>query len=74
MSKLPALKPREIIAALKRAGFVEHHQRGSHLHLWHETRKRMATVPVHPGDVKRGTMNAIIRQAGMTAEEFQSLL
>ncbi|HUP23214.1 MAG TPA: type II toxin-antitoxin system HicA family toxin [Thermoanaerobaculia bacterium] len=35
MSRLPSLRARELIAALKRSGFVESHQRGSHLYLYH---------------------------------------
>ena len=35
MSRLPSVRPRELVAALERAGFVRHHQKGSHLYLWH---------------------------------------
>lgn len=74
MSKLPSLKPRDVIAALKRVGFVEHHQKGGHLHLWNEGLRRIVTIPVHPGDIKRGTLNAIVRQSGLTVDQFRDLL
>jgi mRNA interferase HicA len=74
MSRLPTLKPRELVAALKKDGFIELHQKGSHLHLWHPSKERMTTVPMHPGDVHRGLVNAIIKQAGLSVEEFIDLL
>lgn len=73
MSRLPTLKPRQVVRALKQAGFEEHHQRGSHLYLRHPDR-RMTSVPMHPGDLPRGTLHAILRQVGMTVEEFIQLL
>jgi len=74
MPRLPALHPRKVVAALKQSGFVEASQRGSHLHLFHAGRKRMVTVPMHAKDVKRGTLQSIIRQSGLTVEEFLKLL
>jgi len=72
--KLSPVRPRQVISALKRAGFVEHHQKGSHLFLWNAQTRRMTTVPQHPGDLKMGTTRAIIKQAGLTEEQFVALL
>jgi predicted RNA binding protein YcfA (HicA-like mRNA interferase family) len=74
MSRLPSVKPRELVAALKKDGFVEHHQKGSHLYLWHPAKRRMTTVPMHPGDVNRGLVQAILKQADLTTDEFLKLL
>jgi len=74
MSRLPTLTPRQVLMALKRAGFVEHHQRGSHLYLWHPEREVMSTVAMHARDLPRGTLRAILRQAGLAEDEFQALL
>ena len=74
MSTLPVLSPRQVVAALKKAGFEERRQRGSHLFLWHAKREAVATVPMHTGDLPRGTLRAIIRQAGLTDGEFLALL
>jgi predicted RNA binding protein YcfA (HicA-like mRNA interferase family) len=72
---LPVLRPREVVAALGRAGFFVHHQTGSHAVLRHGSdRVRRVTVPMHSGDLKRGTLRAIVRAAGMGAEEFVRLL
>jgi len=74
MSRLPALKPRHVVAALRRAGFIEHHQKGSHLYMWNPQVRRMTTVPQHSGDLKMGTLRAIISQAALTEDEFVELL
>ncbi|TLY23608.1 MAG: addiction module toxin, HicA family [Nitrospirae bacterium] len=72
MSRLPALTSRELIRALERAGFQEHRQRGSHKIFKKGTLR--ITVPVHSGDLKKGTVRSIIEQAGFTVEEFIELL
>jgi predicted RNA binding protein YcfA (HicA-like mRNA interferase family) len=60
--------------SLKRAGFIEHHQAGSHRYFVHPQRRRMTQVPIHPRDIKRGTMMVILRQAGLSQDEFRKLL
>ncbi|HEY4493075.1 MAG TPA: type II toxin-antitoxin system HicA family toxin [Candidatus Paceibacterota bacterium] len=62
-----------MVAALLRAGFVDHHQKGSHRYLWHPIREVMTSVPMHQGDLPRGTARAILRQAGLNEEEFRKL-
>lgn len=64
----------KLVRALKRAGFVEGDQRGSHLTLWHPTNGSQTTVPVHGGDVKRGLMKLILKQAGLSENDFRKLL
>ena len=73
--RLPALTPRKVLAALNRAGFIVHHTRGSHYSLKHPDQPQLTvTVPYHNRDLKQGTLRSIIRQAGMTVEEFLNLL
>ncbi len=74
MSRLPAVKPRQVVRALKRAGFEEHHQRGSHLYLRHPDSRLMTSVPMHPGDLPKGTLRAILRQIEISVQEFIKLL
>ena len=74
MSRIPSLTPREIIAALKRAGFTEHHQSGSHLFLKHPATRHVFSVPMHNKELKRPTMKAIIKQSGLSEDEFRALL
>jgi predicted RNA binding protein YcfA (HicA-like mRNA interferase family) len=72
MAKLPRLSGKEIVTALKRAGYFVDRQRGSHIILMHKVRPRVS-VPDHKS-VKLGTLRAIIRQAGFTVDEFRELL
>jgi predicted RNA binding protein YcfA (HicA-like mRNA interferase family) len=74
MSRLPTPRPREVVAALKRVGFVEHHQKGSHLYLWHPERRVMTSIPMHSGDLHRGLFKAILKQTGLSEDQFRELL
>ena len=72
MPKLPAVKPRMVIRALKRKGFAVHHTTGSHFFLKKDNLR--VSVPFHNKDLKPGTLASIIAQAGCTVEEFIDLL
>ena len=73
--RLPALRSREVIRALERAGFFLHPSTGSHHYFKHLTKPgRIVTVPVHPGDLKRSVLASILKQAGLTTQEFLDLL
>ena len=73
--KLPRVTCRQLIRALRRAGFQEQRQQGSHLHLRRVADGRRVTVPVHPRRiVPAGTLLAILRDADISKEEFLALL
>jgi predicted RNA binding protein YcfA (HicA-like mRNA interferase family) len=74
MSRLPSLRPRQVVAALERCGFIVIRIAGSHYQLFNERTRRHTTVPHHNRDLPRGTVAAIIQQAGLTREEFLALL
>lgn len=75
MPKLPVLKPQEVIRALNRAGFVLYRITGSHHYFDHPDKPEcVVTVALHHRDIKRGTLRSIIKQAGMTVDEFIALL
>ena len=61
----------EAVRVLKRRGFVQLRQIGSHLILRHGP--RMVVVPQHK-PLKPGTLKGIIEQAGLNLEEFIDLL
>ena len=73
MSKLPVISGAECVKALEKAGFVVYRQRGSHITLVRATPPAQTTVPNHK-ELDRGTLRAIIRQAGLTVYEFVGLL
>ena len=72
--KLPLLSGLEVIKRLKKAGFIATRQKGSHVRLEkYATDKTVKiTVPMHP-ELKKGTLLRIIKDAGLTVEEFEGL-
>jgi predicted RNA binding protein YcfA (HicA-like mRNA interferase family) len=74
--RLPVLKPREVLRALLRAGFVIHHQAGSHAQLRHPQNAHLrVTIPRHDRfDLPLPVLKSILRQAEMTVEEFVEYL
>lgn len=75
MSRLPVASGREVVAALQRIGYEQVRQRGSHVRLRHPINPPHAplTVPLHR-ELKSGTLRAILRDAGLTVEQFVQLL
>ena len=74
MTKLPVVSGKQVIKALKRAGFYVHHQKGSHVTLRMEEYPQIrVVVPIHHV-VKKGTLKSIIKDAGLTVEEFVEFL
>ncbi len=72
MPKPPVLKPREICRVLESLGFLLARQRGSHMQYRHPD-GRCTTVPNHPGrDVSPVLLRQIIKDIGLTLEEFLS--
>jgi predicted RNA binding protein YcfA (HicA-like mRNA interferase family) len=71
MPKLPRISGPEIVRALQRVGFEVARQRGSHIIM-----RRGASGCVVPNhrEVKVGTLAGVLRQAGVSAEEFISAL
>ena len=71
MPKLPHVSGREIVRALQRLGFVVLRQKGSHIIL----RRGSAgcVVPDHR-EVKLGTLSGVLKQAGVSADEFIQVL
>ncbi len=72
--KLPALKPSEVIKALEKAGLYIVRQTGSHVIMYKKGLPRPVPVPKHAKDLKRKLLHKIIKEAGLTPEEFARLL
>ncbi len=72
--RLPSLKPKDVVRALKKVGFEEHRQTGSHLMMVHRGERRLIPVPIHAREMKRGLLVSIVKQAGLTQKEFIDLL
>ena len=59
------MKVRELLKILRQDGWLDKEQKGSHLQLVHSKKKGKVTVPIHGGDIPKGTLNAILKQAGL---------
>jgi predicted RNA binding protein YcfA (HicA-like mRNA interferase family) len=73
--KLPQLKAREVIRALRKDGWILDRTKGSHQHFTHPSKHGTVTVAVHAGrDVSLRTVRSILTQAGLTEDELKELL
>jgi predicted RNA binding protein YcfA (HicA-like mRNA interferase family) len=72
MSRLPVCSGQDAVRAFQRMGYQLDHQTGSHIILRHPQTRRL-TVPNHR-ELAKGTLRALIREAGLTKEEFLHLL
>ncbi len=71
MSHLPAMRYREVVERLRAHGFTFDRPAKSSHEIWHNpVTRRRTTVPHHPGELAMGTLRAVIRQAGLSVEEF----
>lgn len=59
------MKPRDVIKILKDDGWYVREQKGSHIQLVHKIKKGRVTIPNHNTDLKPGTLNSILKQAGL---------
>ena len=74
MPRLPRLRGREVIAALRRAGFAVLRVRGSHHFMQHADGRR-TVVPVHAGEtIGPGLLNKILKDAEMDVETLETWL
>ena len=74
MSKPPVLKAKELIKIVEKLGFVNTRNRGSHFFYKHKN-GRTTVIPVHPGKtIGLGLMRSILKDMGMSVEEFKKYL
>jgi len=74
VTRLPVVSGRQTVEALSKIGYREDHQTGSHLILRHQDPPhRRLTVPNHK-ELAKGTLQSLIKQAGLAVEEFTRLL
>ncbi len=72
MSRLPVCSGADAVKAFRQLGYEVDHQTGSHIILRHSSQRRL-TVPNHR-ELAKGTLRALIREAGLTKEQFTDLL
>jgi len=71
--RLPTITAREMVRILELLGFYRSRQKGSHA-IYRHSDKRRTNVPMHPGDLPRGTMKQILNDIQMSEEELLKLL
>lgn len=71
MGRLAGFSYRQVIKRLKSHGFQFKRQAaGSHEIWYNEKTGLFTTIPNHPGDVPEGTLRAILKQAGISPDDF----
>ena len=71
MGRLAGFKYRQIAKKLKALGFeFDRQAAGSHEIWYHPNTQRYTTIPNHPGEMPEGTLRAILRQAGVSPDDF----
>lgn len=71
MGRLAGYKYRQIIKNLKKLGFeFDRQAAGSHEIWFNPISGKYTTIPNHPGDMPEGTLKAILRQSGISADQF----
>lgn len=74
MPRLPVIKPKEIIKAIKAKGFILDHVSGSHHIFYNADKSLRVTVPYHNKPLKRKTLVSILKQAQISPEEVRALI
>ena len=72
MARLPVISGDDFVKAVHKSGYVWDHTEGSHMILLHPSGRRLS-VPRHK-ELGRGLLRSLIRDAGLSREEFIKLL
>lgn len=64
---------KQVVKALRRIGYIVDHQRGSHIFMYNIYKNASVIVPLH-SEVKKGTLNSILKKVGLTIDELKKLI
>lgn len=73
MADLPAVRPAEVLAVLRKAGFEQIRKSGSHAFMKHPATGRYTVVAMHNKEMRKPMLRRILSQAGLSDEEFLRL-
>ena len=73
MTKLPQVKPKDVLRSLLKEGFEVNRKVGSHVYLKHPD-GRSTSISIHPKPLAKGTLRAILKQTQISLEKFIDLL
>jgi predicted RNA binding protein YcfA (HicA-like mRNA interferase family) len=74
LTRLPQLSGRDVVKALSKLGYEKDHQRGSHIVLRQSSYPHRRIVVPERDTVAKGTLRAIIREIGLSVDQFHELL
>ncbi len=74
MSKLPIISARDLLKILHKIGYDVDHQTGSHIILRNKDHPHRRITVLNHKEIARGTLRSIIKQSGLTLEEFLKVL
>jgi predicted RNA binding protein YcfA (HicA-like mRNA interferase family) len=74
MPKLPVGSPQKLAKALEKAGFKLMRVKGSHYYYYNSITEKIAVVPFHNKDIRKGTLHAILKDADISIEELLDLM
>lgn len=72
MPRLPVISGDDFVRIMRQVGYKVDYTQGSHMILFHPVRGRLS-VPRHK-ELGRGLLRALIRDAGLTRDEFMGML
>ena len=70
MGNFPSLTPKDLITILESKGFVLKRIHGSHHYYRHPVTGKITVVPCHTKDLAKGTLHAILKQAGIEKDDI----
>jgi predicted RNA binding protein YcfA (HicA-like mRNA interferase family) len=73
MAKLPPVRWRDAVKAFGKAGWQHDRTRSSHYIMIRADQPGLLSIPMH-NPIKRGTLRKLIHDAGLTVDQFVSLL
>ncbi len=74
MTHLPSLRARDVIRVLQKLGFADKHQKGSHIFFEHPDGRTTLVIKHGGEDIGHGLLRRILREIGLSPEEFLDLL
>jgi predicted RNA binding protein YcfA (HicA-like mRNA interferase family) len=74
VGRLSGYNYRMVINKLRKAGFeFDRYAKGSHEIWWNSTTRKRTTIPNHPGDIHEVTLSKIIKQCGLSIDDFLNI-
>ncbi len=74
MAKFPVINSKKLIKVLQSLGFARDHSTGSHFIFYNSLTQKRAVVPSHNKDLLKGTVISILKEAGISKEDFKKFL